>query len=180
MCWIGNENDKKIAEQDIPVFKICAASSINENLVFPYYFSHKIKYAENITYNESICFSNGIRPFWDAKRFLTEELFEIAQGLHSYSTELKLTLFKHLQIHGKNNSEVIGKYCQSYARLVLCLIPKGATYYANEDGEYVSDALTISHICHYKIKDDNDNIINCINTLNRLVNNWKYMKYSAL
>lgn len=149
MCWGTNKKPKRLrADYDIPVFKI---ARIKDGVIKPYFFQFEpITYAENKTYEAKI--SPILR---DSENFSPK--YRIGSGLHSYSTKhirLKQTYKSWIEttIHKipTTASRPIRTTSQDYqtkrCAILLCIIPKGSDYYFNEEGEFVSEKLTVKHI----------------------------------
>lgn len=134
MCWISKERIKRIAKEDIPVFKIV---NRDKTSVF-----RNFLYEENTEYSlgkEIHVYESGIMHFF------------INEGFHSYCKKCEITytysdgFFRVIDLVG---TVLLGRK----SLLILeCLIPKGATYYINEEGECVSDKLKT--LKFYKIDD---------------------------
>lgn len=131
MCWIGNINNKKVAEKPIEVFKV--AKMRNGKYYAP--FINNFEYEIGKTYHAELMICN---PSY------VKEIAAITKGLHSYSayctcerrkTYTYCTLVKGLSFNVDS-------------AFLKCIIPTSSTYYENKFGEIVSDALEI--ICEVK------------------------------
>lgn len=121
MCWNGNkEISPKIAETDIPVFKICTKSYDDKHVESKYlHFTYELGklYTENV--NPCIIFPEGYQI--------------INEAFHSYDIRLEV-------IYGNMIDEYAGEI------VVEGIIPKGATYYLNIFGEIASNQIILKKI----------------------------------
>ena len=123
MCWDGL-NKPIVAEEDIKVFKICLKQTGKTLMSYFRTFVYEVGVEYSATFGIEI-----------------EDFGEIAiyEGLHSYSTECPIKFDTYI---GKNRFIDYYPPNESIVK-VECVIPKGATYYENENGEIVSDTLRI-------------------------------------
>ena len=152
MCWHTEQiamTQPFKAEEDIKVFKLCRGTS-NNDTVLPYYYGapwNAYKLGETYHHNKRL-------------KVLTigDYIHQIDEGYHSYGVG-KFTLerrqdrvrdnviIRHVDNETKLYKDVdtldIARF---YIKLVLCTIPKGATYYKNEYDTYVSDTVKIDSI----------------------------------
>jgi hypothetical protein len=81
-------------------------------------------------------------------------LIVIENGIHSYTPDVILNKGmthvwddkrrKVLRIHPPGSNQYLDSVAMSWNLVkLLCVIPFGATYYVNKDGEYVSDAIKV-------------------------------------
>ena len=146
MCWTHLNAEKKIAQEDIHVFKICRCI---KGKIRPYYFYNhsEIVYINGQTYTSPVILR-------DIHSLLTPKItkYVIDVGLHSYSCGCTVmpdddeTL---CFLHDENGEECA--YCTQDVCVVLCSIPKGAEYYVNYNGEYVSNLLRIESVVEGKV-----------------------------
>ena len=166
MCWHTEQiamTQPFKAEEDIKVFKLCRGTS---------YDGDKEAGFVNI-YDKTVIIKG--REFMVAEKFVYEfetyhhdkrlkvltigdYIHQIDEGYHSYGVG-KFTLerrqdrvrdnviIRHVDKETKLYKDVdtldIARF---YVKLVLCTIPKGATYYKNEYDTYVSDTIKIDSI----------------------------------
>lgn len=76
MCWVGNTEDKKIAEKNIPIIKICFKKAGKIISLF-----YNFEYVLNKVYTTKL---------------IPEFPFTINHGFHSYATECELQNFVHM------------------------------------------------------------------------------------
>ena len=158
MCWITREKKhsvKKIAEEDLKVFKICRQKL---GKVYPYFFS-----GTNISYQEGKTYWQFRNPslYWTSSGY-----YGIMKGFHSYSMDLSVentleyyynTTFITLRI--STPTKPLTSYSESISPngailcYVECTIPKGVAYYENEYGEIVSRKLRIDKITKIREED---------------------------
>ena len=152
MCWASRIKPKRsIAIRDIPVYKILTYDPATDGYISPFYY-WRYKFKEKA---ESIL---DIPQLGTAFRSIPDPIYFIDKGLHSYR---KKSLRKGQKRPYSSYIEVItqGLSISRYKisvdwrlkylkREVLCSahIPKGASYYLNECGEYVSDTLVIDKV----------------------------------
>lgn len=136
MCWTSETLKKRIATEDIKVFKI------GENHGGMFYSMYKyFKYQLNQLYTSYIDIE-----FQDCN-----DRFVGSRGFHSYGPSIV-----HLEISTKN---VIPRWEVSARQRRLdfytggvdyvkaeCVIPKGSMYYENEDGEIISNQIVIKNV----------------------------------
>lgn len=129
MCWIGNlKSVAKIAEKDIKVYKIVTIIDHNLYSVFKNY-----KYRLGVEEKASLSISRLHKLM-------------ITHGLHSYSEDCKIhDTCTEVNVIVKNTDCMT---CCMYTKVstytlckLECVIPKGAVYYCNKNGEMVSDRL---------------------------------------
>ncbi len=138
MCWTGNSNPI-VAKDDIPCKKIVKVLYRPPRKIYVPFFMHakSIEYVIGETYTSEI----RIRYQWE------DGFKEIDVGLHCYSKDVKT---QHLQtgiaVNFLNNPN--GRYYSNIYNPVLmnCIIPKGTTYYENNNGEIVTEKLKIISI----------------------------------
>ena len=132
MCWITNITPQsKLAEEDIPVFKIVRKSLRAYYQEFQYSIGRVFKTEINV-------------PI-----FNSYEIFFINEGFHSYSAKECTAItteesYKPI-IKVYHTFYKLGSYID--ACILECVIPKGSVYYLNGRGEYVSD-----HILPLKVR----------------------------
>jgi hypothetical protein len=162
MCWktYNGKPEKKKAEKDIPVFKICLKDRFSNGAI-PYYFIDKLVYHENKTYHAE--------PYLYVERIGSYcTMYCISDGLHSYSAKHMLSDTRFgVEIITESNGN-LGEYGRNHTCLLLCTIPEGAEYYLNECGEYVSNKLVVKHILP---------LTRCIGNSNRAINQWRNLKF---
>lgn len=117
MCWRTFKNKHKqphVAKRNIKTIKLVY---VDKDGIYPLLLNN-LTYEINKQYNEKITTTN-IHPW-----------LVIEKGFHSYTNKMKDTFLLRL------------KDCKyEYIKLMYCIIPKGTTYYLNETGEYVSEAI---------------------------------------
>lgn len=141
MCWIAydiEELNPKIAEDNIPVEKLVKVT--DKGVCYSAYYG--VPYEMNNIYRERI--NKSIRAIHD--------------GFHSYK-ECKFVIRNgNIFINSHNHNPVFAldrwfkdelAYNINFG-IMFCIIPKGCTYYENQRGEVVSDA--IKPIYCFKIK----------------------------
>lgn len=134
MCWTTYKEVKcKTAEKDIRIFKVCSPSNSPEVFISAY---REFEYTLNKTY--------------DVKKELELIMYgkdtyygEINEGFHSYSPNC--TIKNETIISIWNDHQFLDSY-DSDSIIVYGYIPKGAHYYRNEAGEYVSDKICLTEI----------------------------------
>ena len=122
MCWIGNTKDKKIAEKNIPIIKICFKKA-GKIISLIYNF----EYVLNKVYTTKL---------------ITEFPSTINHGFHSYAKECELQNFVYIY---NDNLYLVSRYIPIY--LVNGYIPKGSIYYINTHYEIVSNSIVLTK-CH--------------------------------
>lgn len=145
MCWIGRLQ-LKIAQEDIPIFKILSSTSDGRlTSIYRYYTYTLNKEVESLIKVPHILndeFNNGI------------SIIDVA--LHSYSPSVKLLLLNHSQMSLNTPSLCIMMEELMLDQILLSrlntlvkaygVIPKGATYCKNDMEEYISNKLILKHI----------------------------------
>ena len=141
MCWIG-ENIERIAEEDIPCFKIMKVYNWNnDDVVYSVY--------KNMAYRMGQVYELGKKL--DCTVLSSEKYSYINEGFHSYHPDVKFekTIIDTEELIAAYPRFGLGKgiyldafnidwrvYC-----LVECVIPKESVYYLNGKGEYVSNTI---------------------------------------
>lgn len=135
MCWVSKEQDIKIAEQDIPIFKIMKKTPSPEIVISIY---QNFPYILNSLTESDI----KIQPSsW--------KNIEVYQALHSYNPEkiicLSYCFVLYIQtLHGLH----LDRFNKDWDIIkVKGIIPKGSQYMENENGEFVSNQLILTEIC---------------------------------
>lgn len=125
MCWYGS-NIKRIAEEDIKVFKVVNKKDTSQYYDFLYKFGQLYKSDINID--------------WEG---LNNTVISINKGIHSYDLNVKIEYFGYAirAIKSKSGNEILNMHENYIYKLVNCTIPKGSIYYLNDEGEYVSNQL---------------------------------------
>lgn len=150
MCWITYKKEftiPKIAEDNIVCNKIVYLCPNNI-----------IKSAYNyFNYKTNILYEIGIEI---TTKYTIRGNYVIDYGFHSYNTNVKyvsaLGIFSdapYIRVYN-NNDKIIDMYeavkwdvsckrgpLKEQLGLASCIIPKGATYFLNEKGEYVSNKI---------------------------------------
>ena len=142
MCWMTNRIAiLKVAEKDIPVFKI-----LKKDMTSVYFHW---RYSLNIPYRSKL---DCLKTFFDSKGTLTV----VEKGIHSYGlgqVKLKLVSSKEdtfpyilFGIYSNYNDIKLDTFeVHDYAKIVG-YIPQGSYYYLNEKGEYVSDTIVLTTV----------------------------------
>ena len=139
MCWTTFKTPKRlIAEEDIPIFKVCVeASRVTNSTVVCSYFK-RYDYDLNKVYKLDGQLSLYIRS----------KAIDIHWGYHSYlEIECKFEkypVFDQWAVMYKD-SRYICAY-EHFAVKVSGYIPKGSEYYVNEHGECVSNSICLTKI----------------------------------
>lgn len=129
MCWVTKEVSikSKVAEEDIPVFKI-----VKKDLQ-AYYQEFQYSIGEVFKTEMSV-------PMYSPLK-----LGYINEGFHSYSSKkCDIEAIERYKFTEPYISVFYGKYrLDSYmdACILECVIPKGSIYYLNHKGEYVSNKI---------------------------------------
>lgn len=143
MCWITERNiNEKIASKDIVCFKLFREQDIVYRT--KHFLGFKlgkpkivklnsvIQHFEYIPYKKQKSINLHIesdKPIIDFIHYKIKEYVRIEEGYHSYAT-LAIAKFN------KTSSPI--------TIIVGCIIPKGAVYYLNEDGEIVSSTIIVT------------------------------------
>ena len=139
MCWTSTTAEVKTAKEDLVVFKmlIDTCHKRPNTLLSPIY-RHFYHIGEEYRLQDPL---KLLVNQW-ANKYLINE------GIHSYTTDCCVVKQSDGSCIVKNQAgEIIGNYPYiggSYDFVITsCIIPKGATYYVNFDGEVVSDVIKI-------------------------------------
>ena len=145
MCWFSGSKKlskyRRIARKDVLVRKLVRVSE-NPNKVVSYFTEFEYELGKTY-YDEELSILNGYGSCHYAGIFV---------GFNSYSTECKITRKEQTTVSGDKKKDEIEVYSPDGGDLVEyyeldnllmidCVIPKGATYYVNELGEYVSESI---------------------------------------
>lgn len=128
MCWqarVIKDRYRQNAQEDIHVVKI--VKRVGDKFFSPY---------RNFEYH--------IGEISAAYIVKTEYNFGmvIEEGLHSYEGDSKIVYNDNRQpIITTSNKSFLGCWTLNKMVILDCIIPKGADYYVNSDGEYVSNRL---------------------------------------
>jgi len=134
MCWVSSQAVKQIAEEDIKVFKI------GESHRGMFYSMYKnFKYQLNQLYSINIYINKD-----------DDGVFVGSRGFHSYDpsiVHLKISkngIIQWVVYAGQRRLDydiVIAGYVKAE-----CVIPKGTTYYENDFGEIISEAIIVKQL----------------------------------
>lgn len=176
MCWKSKtEPIKMVADKDIHVFKI-ANSPCTSLGVFPYFYNfNEICYKEGETYFQRMAANE---PYYG----LFKE-YIINLGFHSYalnnirlmgarSREIPLVATcakKATSMHTSQKYNIYG------LAIMLCVIPKGATYYVNSVGEIVSNKLKVERIlkCPFEANKNGETSERSVEKVNKILDEWE-------
>lgn len=157
MCWItyfSKHGTPIKAEKDVKVFKVCAIDK--DGYAIPYYM-YPVFYKE-YKKGETYHLPDELKIFENSPTSYRSSGFHADYGFHAYSSE-------HCQ-YGKSGENILTSdievltvssvedkhRCdyyrpQFYGNAILeCSIPEGTTYYENENGEIVTEALRVDNI----------------------------------
>ena len=148
MCWIGLLENRRIATEDIPIYKIM----IKGNGCFSSYFWHS-KYIKNEIRQSPIIIDNEFEG--------KEKEIKVNVALHSYSIEHtfiekaykedpKFDNYTCIYIRDSSNKNTLEFYDDDHLIVVKGYIPKDSVYYINNRGEIVSNQLVMTKICSEK------------------------------
>lgn len=133
MCWRSKKIVKCVAEEDINVFKIVTLYLNGKTKLTSYFFDHVYTLGQTVSSYIELCPNEK----------------KIEKGLHSYDTSCeigRLSVTPSVLVYdsdkGEENIGIYEQWSYAYLAKMNCVIPKGAVYYRNEYGEYVSDKLT--------------------------------------
>lgn len=133
MCWITYDKkykDFKVAEEDIPVFKVVRKIPLSSYYTNYLYILNEVHTTEPIKINHSLIYHG--------------EEWKIQKGFHSYSVECttEISCGQNIQVYSSDDDAILLDYYKMSNTCKLeCLIPKGSLYYVNEWGEYVSESI---------------------------------------
>ena len=185
MCWITkNVTNRLIAENDIPVFKIGRVSG--DNAVAPYFFNNGMGYRENTTYSADCVIKT--RPCVHGSGMRRT----IDKGIHSYLPRNIRLKPDYIATFGvivptvrvftvkttATSPDVLRdgqKYLITIAVVMLCVIPKGATYYINEVGEVVSDRIRVVRMIRQPFTTTKGKLTSerSVDKVNHIIDNWE-------
>lgn len=142
MCWTGNLNLEK-TKVDIPVFKIMIVGDKRE-IVYSYYCRSQYNIGELKT-SEIIS---------DGRDMYSPMYYQVKIALHSYNLS-KFKIWKRMSsliISNIESGHAVDSYPFYCCNVVKGIIPKGAYYCENEEGEIISDKLIMTEICGHGSK----------------------------
>lgn len=136
MCWLGNINDKKFANEDVTVYKILA-KKVNGKYIAPI-MGKEYKIGER--------YKTSLRP----KESPRTQVSEINEGFHSFNKECIAFFNDYRQVvvcrvDGTYLTTIRCSECTN-AVVAKCTIPRGSTYYENRWGNIVSDSLIVNDV----------------------------------
>ena len=134
MCWVSKKQDIKIAEQDIPIFKIMDKTN-NPKIVSSYFRGHS--YELNVLEKTEIKICDG----YECNRII------VYIALHSYSDRIQTRRDEYNDVYVFNKKGFCTLPYGSDTIKVKGIIPKGSQYMENERGEFVSNQLILTEIC---------------------------------
>ena len=151
MCWIGELENKRIAIEDIPIYKIMIKG--NRKDCFSSYFWHS-DYIKN-EIRQSIII---VEDKFEGK----EKEIKVNVALHSYSIEHTFiekaytgdprfdNNYTCIYIKDRFNKNTLEFYDDDKLIVVKGYIPKDSVYYINNRGEVISNKLIMTKICSGK------------------------------
>ncbi len=135
MCWRSIKGgSNKIAEEDIPVFKVIYRLDSDNRL--------------RAVYNSSFLYNTGVVYQEEPLKLIYypyQGIYIVNEGFHSYSPECFIQTTCTLVLI-KTDSYILDCIYRPYEGEVLkanCIIPKGSEYCLNGQGEYVSNSIKI-------------------------------------
>ena len=151
MCWNGYSNQKRVAEKDIETFKVVFRS--NKGKYYPYFQTNKMVYEKDACYKTnltkeknrdgSITIHSGFHSYSIANTIIRKNT---SWCIKRFSVFTKDDMYLESYIDNGTNFEYnLGGGVTLNARpyFVRCIIPKGATYYENAQGEIVSNKIIV-------------------------------------
>ena len=137
MCWYsGRKINLKIADKDIPVFKIVRSKAH----ISLYY--HAI-YSENNTYKSEIIIGEDNYKNTMVNKALHSYLSDSVSILITNSPGGIVMSYPTLQVIYKGVITLDSIQYKDYLYLMKCIVPKGSIYDINEQGEVISDTLKV-------------------------------------
>ena len=169
MCWISETvKSTTIAKNDIEVFKIVtllAYANYNgsQAKVCPIYYQ-TISYGyydrinEIFNMNQNGHFKEGpikINECYDGDlKYGYSEYYSCSKAFHSYKSDMTSVVFDENGLmavkHPSGERTRYGSYVRNNLIIMECVIPKGANYAVNEEGECVSDELVVKRLNEIK------------------------------
>lgn len=119
MCWVGLKEQKRVATEPVVMYKL-----LYSNLWSPWYpHKYRLGYEECATIRRD--FYSEIPKIYD--------VIELGEGIHGLS--------KDCDIEPHNEFHTFAKVISYFDRMKLVkgVIPKGATYYINENGAMIAE-----------------------------------------
>lgn len=124
MCWLSYNNTPIIAKEDTTVYKYLKEKEILFSIL------------------------NYYSPFVGNFRYKKDKLYDLEE-LHykKRGSNGKYVYIREVGFHSYMKKPDVPYYIlPSNAVLTECIIPKGATYYVNEEGEVVSNQIIFKRI----------------------------------
>ena len=153
MCWTCKKPDRKLANTNIHVFKLVyydMAGNIYSvynnfkyeiNWLYTKHIPKKFKFEIDNETGDRIIRGEMFHSYKYSKIYfkIKDNLFDAYKSkIVLFTTHRSGIAFKHAIL------DIMFTYSQKYdckLGVMKCIIPKGATYYLNSDGEYVSNAI---------------------------------------
>lgn len=135
MCWVSSKAEKKIAEEDIKVFKI--GKSHGGRFCGMY---TDFEYQLNQLYSTHICI----------REVDYQSVFIGSQGFHSYDPSIVHLDIRENEIiqwavYARQRRLDFDTVIADYVK-AECVIPKDTTYYENKNGEIISEAIIVKQL----------------------------------
>ena len=121
MCWIGTIKDRKVAQENIKVYKVFNRGP--DGVISPF---RKMPYRYNEIYETELGIVRG-----------ADESIKINEGFHSYET------FKEVL------DPMWFSFIWNFPLVCGCIIPKGSTYYINSGCIVSNKIIIINEICNW-------------------------------
>lgn len=140
MCWRNTTLEKKIATEDVNVFKI-AKKNDNDAIISLY---NEFHYELNKLYNTNI----WISKLGEISTFVPDRVYIGTEGFHSYniySVEISKRL-SCITIDTKNSFPLDMIPLEKNIVKLNCVIPKESEYYENGAGEIISNRIIVKNV----------------------------------
>lgn len=165
MSWVGRIQNKRLAKDNIIVYKVFSVF-VNEGILMSPIA--KRQYTLGKLYNTEIHTEKYVPPYSVLGGGISSNVIIIKDGIHCLSNKCEFERIttssstlpkKYLQLrvwlkkpqypYEQKGTDVYSCDDYTYPAVFKCIIPKGTTYYINRAGEIVTEALKIFQITDF-------------------------------
>ena len=145
MCWKSDRQiPMKVANENIPIYKILLLC------YDPEYGDKERLYSIYCGFHYELDKTYRIEGTFNLLKIKSEYIKNT--GFHSYNPEMTFphrTISYAIEIRHKEKLYVLDRILERWCLSVAGYIPKGAFYYLNDKGEYVSNQICLTQVLDY-------------------------------
>lgn len=171
MCWTSLKKQgipqPKTVEEDIIVYKVV---TVNNRGIYSFF--------QNFAYKEQKDYCLGCEL--TVKDNVNDYYYVIINGFHSYDKKVKVSVNANFSVNVYSmDGAIYWNYVNHGIAIIECIVPKGSTYFENEDGEIVSNRIILTNR-HLLAKEAYNQVINNPKSIKDPVFNGKCIHFCNL